>query len=71
MKISEWQNWDTVPEVPGIYQRKITPDGKPRYAYWDGEYWYVSGRTIVSAKRHYVKDMWISTLPRPWRGVIE
>lgn len=27
MKISEWQNADTVPEVPGVYQRKITPIG--------------------------------------------
>lgn len=71
MKISEWQNGDTVPEIPGIYQRYIYEG--INYSYWDGEYWYVSGHTIKAAKQNYVKDKW--RLYRPvlfrWRGVIE
>lgn len=71
MKLSDWQDKESRPTTPGLYQRDIAlaPNS---YSYFDGNVWYVFGYSKKEALKVYLYNE-VSTIQDDfkWRGVID
>jgi hypothetical protein len=73
MTLTQWFEMDVMPVHTGVYQRGFPRIGDTMfgYAYWDGEDWYVSGKTPAGALSCYKRShKSILTTPN-WRGIAE